>query len=157
VPRAIYVQDRDAWLADEERIGQGTPALRWVLAYGEGVRTHDDAVEALRALPKEHPLEDAMSRDVESYATHGFVHLMADDVDGALPFLERAARSCTAIHAPFWQTRANLHWGRALEAKGDTRAACAAYGVVLARWGREARSVSASEARTRFTALGCAG
>jgi tetratricopeptide (TPR) repeat protein len=151
------VRDRERWEADAGHRPQLTPALSWVLAYAEAVRTKEDALEALRAIPKEHPFETKIERDVESDDAHGFVRLTAGDPQAALPFLKRAASSCTAVHSPFWQTRANLHLGEALEATGDVNGACAAYKVVLTRWGNDARSVSAQEARAHFQSLQCRG
>jgi len=43
----------------------------------------------------------------------------------------------------------------ALERVRDVAGACAAYEVVLARWGKAPRSVSAKTARTRQAALHC--
>jgi len=84
------------------------------------------------------------------------VHLLAGDVDGAIASLERAAASCLALELPFEQTRAQLTLGKALEAKGETARACAAYRAVLARWGRATpRSITAEEARRRSRALLC--
>jgi serine/threonine-protein kinase len=71
-------------------------------------------------------------------------------------FLRVAAAACHAFDHPFEHTRAHLWLGRALEATGDVPGACAAYGVVLERWGAaKPRSVTASEARTRARALRC--
>jgi hypothetical protein len=45
---------------------------------------------------------------------------------------------------------------QALETKKDTEGACAAYKVVLDRWGHaKPRSVTADQARERAKALGC--
>jgi serine/threonine-protein kinase len=155
VPRAAYVRDRDAWLAEVEKKGIGTPALRWVTAHAEAVRTKEDALEALAQLPRDRPMEDAMHRDVESDDARGFVHLMAGNPEAAIPFLQRAARGCTATYNPFWHTSANLHLGMANEARGDVQGACEAYRVVIARWGGNARSVSARHAKARVEALRC--
>ena len=52
--------------------------------------------------------------------------------------------------------RAHLWLGRALEAKGDKVAACAAYEVIPGRWGHaKPRSVTADKAQERKKALGC--
>jgi TolA-binding protein len=88
----------------------------------------------------------------------GMTYLLAGKVDEALPYLERAARSCSALDHPLTQTAAHLHLGTALEARGDRPGACAAYRTVLERWGAaKPRSVSAEAARARSRALGCGG
>jgi serine/threonine-protein kinase len=57
---------------------------------------------------------------------------------------------------PFVHTRAHQWLGEALEANGDRGGACAAYAVVLARWGSATLpSVTARKARGRVAALGC--
>ena len=68
------------------------------------------------------------------------------------------AKSCHALVIPFEHTRASDALGQALEATGDKPGACAAYKVVLDRWGKaKPRSVTADHARARSTALGCGG
>jgi serine/threonine-protein kinase len=60
------------------------------------------------------------------------------------------------VFEPFAHTRAHLDLGTALERKGDVAAACAAYRVVIDRWGKAAPpSVSAERARARWAALRC--
>jgi len=49
---------------------------------------------------------------------------------------------------------ANLELGEALEST-DVAGACAAYDVVVKRWGNAPRSRSAAKARERRNALGC--
>jgi serine/threonine-protein kinase len=52
--------------------------------------------------------------------------------------------------------RAHLHLGDALASKGDTASACAAYRVVLDRWGSaRPRSVTADQARAHAASLRC--
>jgi serine/threonine-protein kinase len=87
----------------------------------------------------------------------GRVYLMAGRPEEAVPYLRRAAASCTAFAAPVDQTRARLHLGMALEQTNDRDGACSAYRKVLDRWGHaKPRSVTADEARAHATKLGCA-
>ncbi len=52
--------------------------------------------------------------------------------------------------------RASYFLGQALEQKRDTAGACAAYKVVLDRWGNaKPRSVTADKVKERVKALGC--
>jgi len=72
----------------------------------------------------------------------------------ALPRLEATARLCSAEWNVMW---GNLWLGKAREATGDKAGACAAYAVVLRRWGHATpRSVTADEARAHARRVGCA-
>jgi len=128
---------------------------RWQDAYALAAATPEDAADALRVLPQYLPITAAFERYVAADYAIGRVYFLADDIDKALPYLERAAHSCMALHFPVEHTSANLYLGMALEKRGDVSRACAAYGVVLTRWGKEPRSVSAKAARTRSAALHC--
>jgi tetratricopeptide (TPR) repeat protein len=89
-------------------------------------------------------------------ANAGVAHFLGGKVDEALPWLERAAKKCSMLDHPVEQTRAFYYLGRAREQKGDAKEACAAYGVVLTRWGRaNPSSVTAEKARPRVAGLGC--
>jgi serine/threonine-protein kinase len=108
--------------------------------------------------PAPHP-----KKRVAFHATHregidavGRVLLLAGRQADAVAPLRAAAASCSAIAVPIDHTHANLYLGQALEATGDTAGACAAYQVVLSRWGAaKPRSLSADLARKRARALGC--
>ncbi len=70
--------------------------------------------------------------------------------------LERATRACRALFFPIEHTQAHYWLGRVREEKNDTAGACAAYRVVLDRWGQaRPRSVTADRARERARALSC--
>jgi serine/threonine-protein kinase len=57
---------------------------------------------------------------------------------------------------PFEHTQVQLVLGEALASAGRRDEACAAYRVVLGRWGHaRPRSVTADRARTLAQALGC--
>jgi len=58
--------------------------------------------------------------------------------------------------SPIRSTISHYHLGAALEAKHDEVGACAAYQVVLDRWGDAKESVTAKATRERFKALRCA-
>lgn len=82
---------------------------------------------------------------------------MSGSLDEALRILEAATKTCDALVIPFEHTRAWLELGLTKEAKRDTAGACAAYAVVIERWGKaNPRSVTADEARARRRALACA-
>ena len=136
----------------------GGAGLSWFLAYAATAVDAEDARAALEAMPRYLPLPDVLARDDTMDDAFGTTYLLAGKVDLALPYLQRAARSCSALDHPLTQTAAHLHLGTALEALGDRPAACAAYRTVLERWGSaKPRSVSADAARARARALGCGG
>ncbi|HWL84352.1 MAG TPA: protein kinase [Polyangiaceae bacterium] len=152
-----FEKRRRIWLA---RAGAHYAAIYeknavWQVAYAQAAKTHDDAVEALRVLPQYLPATGPFSPFLESKGAFGYVYLLAGDAEKAIPYLRSAASACRAIEAPFEHTWAHLHLGMALEQTGDMPGACAAYDVVLKRWGKEPRSVSAKAARMRHAALHC--
>jgi serine/threonine protein kinase/tetratricopeptide (TPR) repeat protein len=90
------------------------------------------------------------------YAFTGRALLLTDQLDAAIAYLRRGAAACTALEDPFLHTRTHLWLGQALERRGERSAACAAYGVILKRWGSaKPRSSTADEARKAARSLGC--
>jgi serine/threonine-protein kinase len=89
-------------------------------------------------------------------AQSGIALGLAGQAEQALPYLEKAVRSCDLLSHPFDHLRARLVLGQVREQKGDIPGACAAYQDVIARWGNaRPRSVTADAARARTAALGC--
>jgi serine/threonine-protein kinase len=125
-------------------------------AYAEAVSDEHDAREAIEVLPQYVPIVDPLTRNADDDDALGNTYLLAGKAEDAKRFLERATRSCRALDLPLSHTHAHLHLGETLERLGDAKGACEAYAVVLARWGAEPRSVSASLARDRSAKLGCA-
>lgn len=133
------------------------PASRpfiWLHGYAAVVETADDATRALAAAPRfgmpvftPYTLGDAFI---------GTVYQRAGRTAEALAYLERAARSCMALETPFEHTQVQLVLGESLAAVGRRDEACAALGIVRARWGHaRPRSVTAERAAARATQLGC--
>jgi serine/threonine-protein kinase len=146
---------RAAWLHDA-RAG-GSPLWErelWVPAYAAPAETADEANEALAALPPFLPLPPPREL-VMTDAAIGKVYALAGRTADALPYLRRGAATCLALDEPVMHTRAHLFLGQALEASGDVAGACAAYGVVIARWGSAPKSLTADKARARARAIGC--
>ena len=128
----------------------------WVLGYATPAATEADAQVALAAAAQPLPRAHTNQFHREGFGDPGKVLLLAGHVTEALPLLRAAAATCSALPAPLDHTQANLNLGLALEATGDTAAACAAYKVVLDRWGASRpRSVSGERARGRYRTLRC--
>jgi serine/threonine-protein kinase len=148
---AEVLRRRDAWLA---RWPNRLDGFKWMHGNAALVVNPEEAKKELAArgelgIPRYTPKTLAN-------AQVGRILLLAGRVDEALPYLERAASSCLALEQPFMHTRANLWLGRAREAKHDAAGACAAYRIVVERWGRaKPRSLSADEARARMKSLHC--
>jgi hypothetical protein len=87
----------------------------------------------------------------------GRVHLLAGDVAGAMPDLERGARATEILSVnPVAALQARLDLGHALEQSGDRAGACTQYDSVLSVWGAAVpTSVSATDARKRERSLSC--
>ncbi len=147
---------RSAWV--EAWKGQTYPVyvpFLWIHGYAAVAETAEEARAALEALPGFQPLP-RIAPETLADGHVGRVQLLAGNLDEAIALLQRATSSCLAFQLPFEHTHALLHLGEALERKGDTAGACAAYGAVLERWGGATpRSITADAARRAVRALGC--
>ena len=128
--------------------------------YARGVRTEEEARDALRALPRFSPLP--LAGLYEPYmitipaAAIGHTLALAGRHAEAFPWLQRAARPCWFFEAPVENLRAHVDLGEEYEARGDRAAACSAYRVVLDRWRNVTpRSVTHARARERSAGLTC--
>ena len=156
--RAEIAARRAPWLkAWTARVTPVAHNFLWPHAWARAVGTPEEAREALAAQPPDERLPpftpaSALAGDI------GRTFLLGGRVDEAISWLDRATRSCDLLRRPLDHTRAELWLGQAREAKGETKAACAAYQVVIDRWGKaKPRSVTAEKARERFRALRCGG
>ena len=154
VTEAEYRADRDR-LFDEAKATEGI-ARAWLDVYAGGAESADDATEALEAQPRDAPLpslDGAVGWDRDL----GRTYLLAGRVDDAIATLRKGAAVCSGVDWGFmWRIQATEALGEALELKGDTDGACAAYGQVLLRWGHaKPRSVTADAARTHSKKLRC--
>jgi tetratricopeptide (TPR) repeat protein len=154
---AEWAAAREAWVARWTAAlhTQGAERMVKIAAYVRAAETREAAQDAVDRLPGLLPLT------VEWAASGDFIlgkaYFLAGRSDEALPYLERAAASCIGLESPVDTTRASLMLGHVLELKGDKARACAAYQAVLKRWGAaKPRSVSAEDARTAASRLGCA-
>jgi serine/threonine-protein kinase len=119
------------------------------------LETPEVARRALAALPAYEPLPPYRPFALAESMV-GTTYVLAGRTDEAIPWLERSTRKCRALTHPFEHTQAHDWLGRAREEKHDTAGACAAYRVVLDRWGEaRPRSVTADRTRERWKALGC--
>jgi eukaryotic-like serine/threonine-protein kinase len=151
---ADFERERDAlekaWLS-------AAPALAgivWLRLRASFVDSPASATMALNALPAEGAPQHLFGG--VSHSTIGKTYLLAGKVKEARSWLERAAGSCRALTAPVTWVRSQYWLGRALEADGDKRGACAAYATVVERWGKATPpSSTASDARNAARSLGC--
>ena len=151
-----FESQRGAWVAAwTEKAQPNCRAFVWLHGYAAIVETGDDAERALTEQPKYGPLPRYAPNTLGD-AFIGKTYLLAGRAAEALPFLERATRSCMALLTPFDHTAAHAALGQALASVGRRDEACASYAVVLARWGNaRPRSVTAEKVRTLARALGC--
>jgi serine/threonine protein kinase/tetratricopeptide (TPR) repeat protein len=150
--REAFLEKRDELLRDIQQTTPGSLRSTAFALYATGVETEAEALEALSLFPDLDPkLEAHLSSPLL-----GRLHVLTGRAHDALPHLEKTARSCSALFSPVEYVRASFYLGQAEEAVGDTDAACAAYGNVLARWGKATLpSRTARKARARSAALGC--
>jgi serine/threonine-protein kinase len=157
--RADWLKERDHEIKAKEEGKQGQArerAFPWIDGYADFVQTREEAVAAISLLPVYLPLPPPTRRNVGRETALGKVYALTGDADGAKFFLSRAVAHCGALDYPSPHTRAHYYLGMSLEAAGDKPGACAAYGVVLSRWGdAKPRSVTAGLAKERRKALAC--
>ena len=128
----------------------------WAHGVAEVVESPKDAAHALELLDVYGPPR-RFGPLVLARAALGRAELRAGKVDAAIASLEIATHACVALAKPVEHTRAHALLGEALAANGDKGGACAAYRVVLDRWGKATpRSVTADATKKRARALGCA-
>jgi eukaryotic-like serine/threonine-protein kinase len=154
---AAEMQSRRAeWLRNwEAKTGGAYLPQLWVAAWGMPAGSADQAAAALTALPTLGG-PPVFLPTYPATAPLGKVRLLAGDAAGAVEPLRRATATCTVLDEPIGYQHAWQDLGAALRATGDTAGACAAYGEVLARWGRaKPKSVTADDARAARKALGC--
>jgi serine/threonine-protein kinase len=152
--RADAEAERDRWLRAWAARGSSVPRSEmWLEGWAAPAFTADEAKAALEAMPGYGPIPLILDQGW-SAPELGKVQLLAGRTEEAIATLKKATAACHAIEEPFESTRSHALLGRALEGT-DTAGACAAYGVVLARWGGSPRSVTAHNARLRMKTLGC--
>jgi serine/threonine-protein kinase len=151
---AEYNRERDELLAEWSKDDLAA-RYAWYMAYAATAETRAEATDALAVLPQFPHLPAATSWTMVT-AQVGTTYLLAGRTDDAAPLLESGAAACFALDQPILHTRAQYDLGLVREALGNKDGACAAYGVVLARWGKASpRSVTAEMARARMRAIGC--
>jgi serine/threonine-protein kinase len=153
---AEFAEQWQRWIAGA-RQKASTDAERWAVwveGYAWIAETAEDAARALAEQSTYGPMPRSLFRDGDGDV--GKVYFLAGRTAESLPLLRRFARSCQAIRSPGDHTRAHLFLGQALAALGERDEACAAYSVVLSRWGHaRPRSVTAEKARSLARTLGC--
>ncbi|TKD03534.1 serine/threonine-protein kinase [Polyangium fumosum] len=152
---AAYEAARAGW----EREWQGKeadPSVLWLIGTAATASTPQQGRDALAGSVLKRPHLHYPQADVSMVtAVLGEVAFLAGRYDEALPRLESAARSCTALDAPLRHTLATYRLGVVRERLKEKAEACAAYKVVLRRWGQADASTTAKAAAQRATALGC--
>jgi tetratricopeptide (TPR) repeat protein len=158
LPRADFLTRRAEWVRGWERKApRDFRRYVWAHGFAEAVENADDAREALAALGAYEPLPVFYPKTMAE-ASVGYALLLGGRAAEALPWLERAAKTCRVLELPIEHTRAQLWLGLAREAQGDKAGACAAYRVVRDRWGKaKPRSVTWEKASERMRAAGCGG
>jgi serine/threonine-protein kinase len=160
ISREEYVAQRSAWIrAWEARLPPEMRGFVRFRAYAETAWTADGAVEAVQAMSELEPMIFyGLWAAAENEGVVGAMYALAGRPREALPHLERAVAACDAYYKPLQDTYTHFFLGMAREGVGDKKGACAAYKVVLDRWGdAKPRSVTADDARAKAKALGCAG
>jgi serine/threonine-protein kinase len=161
ITKSAFAATRAKWIEREEKrpfqsaLFGASPADRWAVAFAGASLTEADARESIAAAP-ETQAPALLRRNVVWGDAVGAMYSLAGQSEKALPYLERAAKSCGALRDPIASMHASFDLGAAREAGGDVAGACAAYDAVVVRWGAaKPRSVTADRAKQRRTALKC--
>jgi serine/threonine-protein kinase len=151
-----FEQQRAEWVAEwKQKIQPNCKPFIWLHGYAAIAETPEDASRALAELPG-YGEPPRYAPYTLGDAAIGKVYYLAGRASEAIPYLQRAARSCLALISPFEHTSSHLLLARALAGEGKRDDACAALAVVLERWGNaRPRSVTAEHARTLAASLGC--
>ena len=150
-----YAERRDAFLTRWARKASGWTGYVWFYAWAAPAQTGEQAREALASTAAYEPLPPFRPMSVAD-ALHGKVLFLAGRAGEATPLLEKGASVCRAFADPIGHTLASYWLGRARQLAGDTPAACKAYALVLARWGRaRPRSTTAEDVGLRSRQLSC--
>jgi hypothetical protein len=142
------------WLREQKTHPRLGTSPGWPLIAAFDVETEAEAREALATLPIRGDPPDTLGPI--SAAALGRLYVLTGRSSEAFPYLRSAAATCRV----FFDTRqlmlANYYLGRAFEDVGHPAQACAAYAVVLGRWGNaRPPSRAAAAARLRHQALHC--
>lgn len=154
----VSTADLATWtrILDDSRRKDTPPLGRALLAEGFGPLSRENLLAG--------PLGSAAAEDFRGAGRlrgreppiYGRVLLALGKVEEAAAAFESYTNSCNGATDPFWHTRSFLWLGEAREKLGQNEKACAAYRVVLDRWGKaEPRSVTADAARARMKVLRC--
>jgi tetratricopeptide (TPR) repeat protein len=151
--RSRFQEERRAWLQRQmQRSVAPRPSTRWWRAYGEAIKTREDAQDALKALSGDW---DPNTRD-DTRLLRALVdaYVLAGRSSEAMPFLRKATKSCPNVLHPLIDLQLLERLGTAL-APTDPAGACDAYAKVLVHLGHTPGSVSAQRARDGRKALHC--
>jgi hypothetical protein len=157
--KAWFEGERKHW-AEQWRKAGAPESLVWLYGWASLVMDEDDAKDALAV-----PMDKAVT-DPQLQLPIGVTYALGPDPARGASILRGATRTCQTMTLAFPETRAFAALGRALEATGDAKGACAAYQKVLDRWGktltppdksRERPSRTAEDAKQRFDKLDCKG
>jgi len=146
---------RDAWMtAWRKRALPFYHGYLWLNAYAGLVRDEEGAREALATKPASGipPFSPNTGPDEGL----GQMFLLTGHPKEALPYLRRTFHSAYGVFYKWMNLRTAIPLGRALEETGDKEGACAAYRLVLERWGdAKPRSTTAEKAKRASLSLGC--
>lgn len=151
-----FAQRRAAWVSGwDRRIAPTYKNYVWLHGYASVADTPEDAREAFATLPRYTQIPPFRPHTL-AWAGVGPARLLTGKTDEATNWLSDVTKSCLVLEFPVEHTQAYAWLGRAYEAKRDKSKACAAYRVVLDRWGKaRPKSVTADKARERTKLLGC--
>jgi len=150
-----YEAARAGW-EREWQAKEADPSVLWLIGTAATASTPQQGRDALAGNVLKRPHVHYPQADISMVtAVLGEVAFLAGRYDEALPRLESAARSCTALDDPLRHTLATYRLGVVRERLEEKAEACAAYKVVLRRWGQADESTTAKAAARRAKALGC--
>jgi serine/threonine-protein kinase len=158
VPWAQWLKLRDAKLAQpspRDGLVDGL-ARTWLEYYALPATTAGAAKEALAVLPKYPPVLNRSERHFWHDGAIARVYALAGRPADAVPYFERAVKTCNALDDPLKYERVLVDYGAFLENAGDKDRACAIYERALHAFPLGPKSESVQRADRRRGAV-CRG
>jgi hypothetical protein len=128
-------------------------ARRWLDDYAMPAVTPAGAKEALDQLPHFLPILHRSDRWYWDDHAIARVYALTGQDEAAIPYYERATRSCGALKELIQFRHAESDFADFLVRRGDTNRACALYGRVLSAWPVSSRSIVAEHAASQTHGL----
>lgn len=141
----------DAWSKKLSALTPFEQEEMWGLSHVLGIESRAEATEALEKRPGKASAGSKYDYGFKYFprmAALGRAYWYAEEKETALENLRATYERCDFLLTIFSIMRSNLLYAKALQSRGDTKAACDVYQSIVKRWGNaQPASVTAQEAK----------